>query len=339
MPSTWARRAISLSVLAVGVAVVAPVVLVLLPLIALSDLVRGSRFAVTRAALFLVAFACMELVGVSGAVALWLSKPMWSRERWASAHYALQRVWARTLLRLFVGLHGMTIRLSGDALGTGPVLLLPRHASTADTVLPFLLPGAWRPRYVLKQELMWDPCLDIVGHRIPNAFVARGGRRVSQDLAAVGSLGEGLSPGDMVVLYPEGTRFTQQRRTSLLKKFRARGDDARAAEVLSLTYVLPARSAGATAVLQAAEGLDVVLLAHIGLDAVRGPSDVWTGGLIGAEVVLHMKRIPAADVPRDHAVQEAWLRYQWRRMDAMVGELLDTGAVAPEVQEAAAKAL
>ena len=30
-----------------------------------------------------------------------------------------------------------------------------------------------RLRYVLKRELLWDPCLDIVGQRVPNIFVDR----------------------------------------------------------------------------------------------------------------------------------------------------------------------
>ena len=49
-------------------------------------------------------------------------------------------------------------------------------------------PHGVRLRYVLKRELLWDPCLDIVGHRLPNAFVRRGSRDTAGDVAAVRGL-------------------------------------------------------------------------------------------------------------------------------------------------------
>ena len=55
--------------------------------------------------------------------------------------------------------------------------MLCRHASLADSLV-----SAWvitsvagmNPRYVLKRELLVDPCLDIVGNRLPNHFLDRG---------------------------------------------------------------------------------------------------------------------------------------------------------------------
>ena len=58
----------------------------------------------------------------------------------------------------------------------GPAVMLCRHASLADSLV-----SAWvvtslagmHPRYVLKRELLVDPCLDIVGNRLPNHFLDR----------------------------------------------------------------------------------------------------------------------------------------------------------------------
>ena len=58
----------------------------------------------------------------------------------------------------------------------GPIVLISRHASLADALLPAWLLGRngdMRPRYVMKRDLLVDPCLDIVGHRVPNWFVDR----------------------------------------------------------------------------------------------------------------------------------------------------------------------
>ena len=57
-----------------------------------------------------------------------------------------------------------------------------------DTVLPvvfFALPTGVRLRYVLKRELLFDPCLDIVGQRLPNYFARRGAGATEQEVAGV----------------------------------------------------------------------------------------------------------------------------------------------------------
>jgi hypothetical protein len=67
-----------------------------------------------------------------------------------------------------------------------------RHASIGDTLLASALVG--RPhgifwlRYVLKRELLWDPCLDVVGNRLPHVFVDRASDRfAARDRACAGA--------------------------------------------------------------------------------------------------------------------------------------------------------
>ncbi|MDC0708578.1 hypothetical protein POL68_08865 [Stigmatella sp. ncwal1] len=43
-------------------------------------------------------------------------------------------------------------------------------------------------KYVLKRELLWDPCLDVVGRRLPNVFVERSGDRGKAEIEAVATL-------------------------------------------------------------------------------------------------------------------------------------------------------
>ena len=75
-----------------------------------------------------------------------------------------------------------------DAIEPGPILVFIRHVSQADTLLPVVLITRRHGialRFVLKQELLWDPCLDIVGHRLPNVFVRRGSGESEREIAAV----------------------------------------------------------------------------------------------------------------------------------------------------------
>ena len=86
----------------------------------------------------------------------------------------------------------MRVALEGqEEAQSGPFLLLVRHTSLADTVLAatFLShPNGIGLRYILKKELLWDPCLDIVGRRLPNHFVDRSGRNTERELNAVKSI-------------------------------------------------------------------------------------------------------------------------------------------------------
>ena len=49
----------------------------------------------------------------------------------------------------------------------------------------YAIPHQVRLRYVLKRELLLDPCLDIVGNRLPNCFVARSGADAQADIDKV----------------------------------------------------------------------------------------------------------------------------------------------------------
>ncbi|HRE89632.1 MAG TPA: 1-acyl-sn-glycerol-3-phosphate acyltransferase, partial [Myxococcota bacterium] len=85
------------------------------------------------------------------------------------------------------------------------------HTSLVDTLLPTTYLTARRGlklRWVLKRELLVDPCLDVAGSRLPNAFVARDGSDTEKALAQVRALATDLPADEGVLIYPEGTRFT-----------------------------------------------------------------------------------------------------------------------------------
>ena len=84
--------------------------------------------------------------------------------------------------------------------------MLIRHASIVDNLLPAELvarPHGIRLRYVLKRELLADPCLDIAGRRLPNYFVRRGTGE-AQELERVRALGHGLGPARRRADLPRG---------------------------------------------------------------------------------------------------------------------------------------
>jgi len=319
LAARWSRRAATIP----GYATLAALSFALLPLLlvlALAfDLARGSRLALTRTVLFLPWYLALELLGLVAAGALWLARPFLGPQRFARANFALQCAWARALFAGACALYGMRVEVAGaDAFGPGPILLFLRHASVADTLLPAVLVSSRtgrRLRYVMKRELLWDPCLDVVGQRLPNAFVRRGtGDAAETEL--VRRLAGGLGPDEGVLLYPEGTRWTPRRRRAVIDRL-ARSADAKLLErARSLQWLLPPRLGGVLALLEAAPEADVVLGVHTGFEGVRSLADVWNGVLVGRRIQVRFERIPAAGIPATREGRVDWIFDQWSRLDA-----------------------
>jgi len=72
-------------------------------------------------------------------------------------------------------------------LPTVRLLMVCRHASRADSLVSawvVTIGAGMHPRYVLKRELLADPCLDVVGNRLPNHFGDRGAADSATELVA-----------------------------------------------------------------------------------------------------------------------------------------------------------
>ena len=169
-------------------------------------------------------------------------------------------------------------------------------------------------------QLLWDPCLDVVGQRLPNVFVQRGAGDGASEIAAVRALAADLGVGEGVLIYPEGTRFTPAKQARARAAL-ARTDPDRAARVAGLRCVLPPRAGGPLALLDAQPGADVLFLAHVGLEGAATLGHVWRGALIERPARLGSWCERGTDVPRTPAERLAWLDAQWRRMDEWIARL------------------
>jgi hypothetical protein len=169
------------------------------------------------------------------------------------------------------------------------------------------------PRYVLKRELMLDPCLDIVGHRLPNYFLNRSSDNVQGELAGVAELSHNLGHSDVAVIFPEGTRANAAKRQRVLEKIKERNPE-RAQLLEPLTMLLPPKPAGAIALMQGAPQCDVVIAGHVGFDGL----DTF-GGMLrhlergNVQCVMWFRRIARTDIPTENMA--AWLDQQWLMLD------------------------
>src|SRR4029079_9777491 len=174
----------------------------------------------------------------------------------------------RLLADLRFDIHGL------DQLAPGPVVVCARHGSIADSLLPAWLLGrvGLRPRYVMKDDLLLDPSLDIVGHRIPNHFVDRLPDDVGEELAAIEELARGMNERDGAVIFPEGMVVTASRRARAVERLAER-DPERADRLRDLRVLAPVRPAGTAALLRGAPTADVVIVTHTGLEALARVTD------------------------------------------------------------------
>jgi len=331
--SVWARRAISVPLyggLAALCVLGAPVWL----LAALGvDAGRGqlARRPHTRALTFFALYLVCEVVGLLMAALLWgitLGGGTGGPGRYRDANAALQRGWSSALFHGARVIFGWTVQVEGlELVDGGPLVLLVRHSSVADTVLTAALvgnPNRLQLRYVLKRELLWDPCIDVVGSRLPNAFIDRAAPRKEAELEAIAQLAQGLDEGSAVLIYPEGTRFSEGKLAQRLAALRERGSEELLAIAKGFGAVLPPRPGGALALLAAAEGADVVLVEHSGFEGAATFADFWAGALVGRTIRVRLRRFRAGTIPLDG--RERWLYERWGEMDRWVRGATDRGA-------------
>ncbi len=321
----WRRRAISLPILFGAAALTFAVSPVLLFTTGLIDLVSKRRvaFSRSRTVLFALWLLACEVFGVLAAGALWVSHlatGSLAKPSFIEANAALQRVWTRAIFGAAIRLFGMSVRVEGyEETERGPFLLFVRHVSTADTVIAAALianPRKLLVRYVLKRELAWDPCLDIVGHRLPNVFVDRSGKTRDAELERVASLAKGLDDRSAVLIYPEGTRFTPKKHAAAIAKLDGAGESALSAIAREYKNVLPPKLGGPLALLANAPGVDVVFVEHTGFEDVTSLKQIWRGALAGRTLRVRLRRVSASQIPAQ--ARETWLFEEWRTMDHWV---------------------
>ena len=165
----------ALATLALGAALVIPL---LLPAIALYERIIDPRTKLSRSrtALCVAVVLWLECLGLVAAAALWVF--FLGRRRhpgWDSAHHRLQWGWAKLNFSALKKIFGLELQVTAAEQGqAGPYLLLLNHTSIADTLLASIVlsgPYGMAFRYVLREGLLWDPCLDVVGLRLPNVFL------------------------------------------------------------------------------------------------------------------------------------------------------------------------
>lgn len=318
LSSRVSRRLVSIPV----VILLAMFAWLLLPLALVADLLTAPRrMPATRLTLMGWGYAIFETVGVVRSFGLWLRfAGNVASPRSLERHHQLQRWWASAIVGVAERTVGLRFAGPDPALPDGPVIVLARHSSMADAILPAYLIGVQadrRIRYVLKHELLVDPCLDIVGNRLPNHFIDRADTDEHQ-LAVLRGLAAG-DHDDALVIFPEGTFALPEKQLRAVHHLE-RHDPERASRAKALRHTLLPRPTGTLALLEAAPDADVLVLAHTGLEGAAYARGVWRSVPLRSPVVVRPELHPRATVPEDRAGRIDWLDRTWAEVDDWIEE-------------------
>lgn len=318
------RRALTMTLLHVFTALWWAVAPLAVPALVVTDLIKRRPLVLVRfyANIGLIVFG--QVWGAWLLFAIWLASGgglAWRRcNRWS---LTAEGYWADWNARVQGWVWGITYDVEGtEVLEDGPSILLMRHASINDTILPIGLATYAhdvRLRIVLKAELLWAPIVDAIGHRVPVAFIRRGSGDTTRELEVCKSITPDLHRREAIMIFPEGTRFSPERRAQIIDRLRAK-DPVAAAEAEALTHVLPFRTGGATALMDGAPDAALVFCAHTGYERSAKLADFVNGGMYRAVIKVKMWRVDPADIPRDPDARAAFLHAEWRKVNAWVAE-------------------
>ena len=247
------------------------------------------------------------------------------RRRWI---YVLRIRWARNHLGAVRILFGLNFEVEGlEKTAEGPFILMIRHASIIDNLLPDVLIGhtyGIGVRFVIKREIQTLPAIDIGGRWIPTVFIKRGSLDPVNEISAVRQLTHDMSPGEILGIYPEGTRPTPTKIARAQQVIAERQPEV-APFAERLNHLLPPRLGGPLALIdEAAAETDIVFCAHTGFDGLRTVGDIWAGELVKQTIRVRFWRYEGDCIPEGEAARIEWLYERWQILDDWVGENLET---------------
>ncbi|MEP7113338.1 MAG: 1-acyl-sn-glycerol-3-phosphate acyltransferase [Ilumatobacteraceae bacterium] len=291
--------------------------------VAVVDLAKGRfRLPSVRVTLFLLQYAINDSIEILLAPVYWILAGFGARldhRKSIARHERLQRWSIDVLARRAERLLGLRLHIdpaSVAALTPGPVIVLCLHVNIVDASLPTLLYQRleYRTLGVIMAELLADPGFDLIYGRTGSVFIPRDDRTEAR--TRVRRLVRAVDSTTAVVIFPEGRLFRPDRLERSLARL-ALENPERAARLASLGRVLPPRPGGVLTLLDALP-VDVVVIAHSGLDQFASFTELAKAVPLREPIRVTAWRVPADQIPADDGERIAWLDRQWVLVDDWV---------------------
>ncbi len=326
VPGPWRRRTIS-GLTLFGSALLTPIVAPIASAIAyVRDRRSGTgRLRNTRLVALIASMVMLDLAGRIIVFGIWLQGPVGLNRTSPriQSKYRSVMTWytagITTIIAKFAPLPVDSSELD-ESLLTGNAIVIARHRSIFDATLPAALFGSrgLLVLYTLKDELQWDPNLDIVGHRMGHVFVNRNPKNVEKELEPIRELAARIDDHSVGVIFPEGTFFNETRLKRAISAIQRRNPE-RAEIAQQMRHLLPPRPAGTLAMLEAAPNADVIMVGHVGVEPFGSLKEVFANvGDLRHRLRLKVWRFDRSDIPTDEDEQTDWLFERWLEMDQWI---------------------
>lgn len=306
---------------ALVVTILSPVLHLFLAVIDVFDR-RNWRF--TRIVGLGIAFCVVEVFGLAMALLLWVLSGfgIWMRsEPIQRIHLWVFGVWLEMITAAIRTFIGFDFVFPTEPLPSGPLLVFSRHAGPGDALLvahSLIQIHHRRVRMLGTTKLLWDPFFNHVVRRLPFHFCEQEPSNPQAELREVMASAASIEDDGAMIIFPEGGNFTPTRYRNALERLEKRGQPDRVEKAERMTHVLPPRSAGALAALEACPRATAVFVAHVGLDDLLSLRDLWRNVPIERTVEATFwvaERDPQATGP---VGMSDWLWGQWEAVDTWI---------------------
>jgi 1-acyl-sn-glycerol-3-phosphate acyltransferase len=286
-----------------------------------------------------VTYFALELVTLIACGVLWLASVgglLMDGRLMQHLHFRLLRWFVHAFARRWMDLLEIEVREPAPGAAAralradGPLLYFSRHAGPGDTILIIdrLLTHFDRlPSVVFKESVAFDPCVDIIGHRLPHAVLDPSDGEACE--ARIEEIAAGLGDRGVLLLFPEGGNFTPQRRRRALRSLRSSGYRREAARAQAMEHMMPPRPGGALAALRGRPEAPVVFATHSGLGLAAFPREIWRQAPFDRTFTTRLWLADAGERPADPDAQSEWLLDWWGRLDGWVSRQGDEPVPAP----------
>lgn len=325
VPPPWFRLLVITPIVFVGCVVVTVVAPVLHLVLVLIDLVDRRRWRFSRVGGLGIAVCVCELIGLVMAFGLWVASGFgWAirRPAFQHAHHVAFGWYLELLTRALRFYLGFRLEWVERERVDGPVVALARHAGPGDAFLlarTAMRDYGRRVRMLGTTKLLWDPVMDRLMRRLPYYFCDPSPERLDEHLTAIGEMCRTLDDDGVLIIFPEGGNWTPARWSAEVARLDELGLHERAERIATtMTHVMPPRSSGAIAALQARDDVTLTFVVHVGLDDLHSLGQIWRSVPLHRTVLGGYWSVPLDEIPVDPDEMRSWLFDQWEAIDQWI---------------------
>jgi 1-acyl-sn-glycerol-3-phosphate acyltransferase len=294
--------------------------------LALIDIVDRKQWRFSRMGGLGIALCVTEFFGLIAAFVLWVASGfgLWIKSpRFQRIHNRVFGWWLELVTRALRFYLGFEFEMPVTERISGPILTFARHAGPGDAFLlarTVIRDYRRQLRMLGTHKLLWDPFMNHMMLRLPNVFLEQNSSDAAADLAAITEMCATMGDDGVAIIFPEGGNWTPGRWEGAISSLHMGGRVEHANRAANMPNVLPPKSSGAAAALDARDDMTVVFVVHAGLADLHSLAEIWRNVPLRRTVQATYWSVPRDEIPEDRGELSTWLFDHWALLDQWIAE-------------------